>query len=80
MKFDEVGLLLRHLYEYNSFCFLKQATPIRLLVGLNIVTISCSFKNTGHLTQTKGISLDETEAPPLKVWMRGLIEQSKHFT
>ena len=32
------------------------------------------------MTQTKGKSLDETKAPPLKVWMRGLIGQSKHFT
>ena len=67
MKVDEVGLLLRHLYGYNSVCFLKSATPLRLQGGLNIVRISCCFENTRHLTQTKGESLDETVAPPLKL-------------
>ena len=47
---------------------------------LNVERISSCFKNTRHLTQTKGRSLDETEAPQLKVWMRGFIVQSKHFT
>ena len=28
MKVDEPGLLLRHLYGYNSVCFLNQATPL----------------------------------------------------
>ena len=36
VKFDQVGLLLRHLYRYNSVCFLKQATPLHrgLVVAL----------------------------------------------
>ena len=80
VKVDEVELLLRHLYEYNSVCFLKPATPLRLPGRLNKVRISCCFENTRHLTQTKGRRLDETEAPPRKVWMRGFIAHSKHFT
>ena len=80
LKVHEVGLLLRHLYGYNSVCFLKQATPLRLVGRSNIVRISCSFENTRQFTQTKGRSLDETSAPPLKVWMRGFIAHSKHFT
>ena len=80
VKVDEVGLLLRHLYGYNSVCFLKQATPLRLPGRLNLVTFSCCFENTRHLTQTKGRSLDENEARSLKVWIRGLISHSKHFT
>ena len=80
VEVDEVGLLLRHLYGYNSVCFLKQATPLRLPGRMDIGRISCCFENTRHLTQTKGRSLDETEAPPIKVWLRGLIAQSKHFT
>ena len=59
----------------NSVCFLKPATPLKLPGRLNIVRISCCFENTRHLTQTKGRSLDETEAPPLKEWMRGFIAQ-----
>ena len=35
VKVDEVGLLLRHLYGYNSVCFLKPATPLRLPARLN---------------------------------------------
>ena len=42
--------------------------------------ISCCFENKRHLTQIKGRSLDETEAFALKVWMRGYIVESKHFT
>ena len=80
VKVDEVELLLRHLYGYNSVCFLKPATPLRLPGRLNLVRISCCFENTRHLTQTKGRCLDETEAVPLKVWMRGFTAQSKHFT
>ena len=80
VKVDELGLLLRHLYGYNSVCFLKQATPLRQPERLNILRISCWFGNTRHFKQTKGRSLDETEVPPLKVWMRGLIVQSKHFS
>ena len=80
MKVDEVGLLLRHLYGNNSVCFLKQATPLTLPGRLKIIRISCCFENTRHLTQTKGRSLDETEAPLLTVWMRGLNAHSKHFT
>ena len=80
MKVDEVGLLLRNLYGYNSVCFLKPATPLRLPGRLNLVRISCCFKNTRHLTQTKGRGLDETEAPSLKVQRRGLIAQSKQLT
>ena len=62
MKVGEVGLLLRRLYGYNSVSFLKPVTPLR---------ISCYYERTRHLTKTKGRNLDETEAPPLKVWMRG---------
>ena len=80
LKADQVGLFLRHLYGYNSVGFLKPATPLTLPGRLNLVRISCCFENTRHLKQTKGRSLDKTEAPPLKVWMRGLIAQSKHFT
>ena len=47
---------------------------------LNLERINCCFESLRHFTETKGRSLDETEAPPLKVWMRGLIAQSKHFT
>ena len=80
VKVDEVELLLRHFYGYNSVCFLKPATPLGLPGRLNLVRITCCFENTRHLTQTKGRSLDESEAPPLKVWIRGLIAQSKHYT
>ena len=66
LKVDNVGLLLRHLYGYNSVCFLKPVTPLKLPGRLNLVRISCCSENTRHLTQIKGISLDETEAPPLK--------------
>ena len=79
-KVDEVGLLLRHFYGYNSVCFLKPVNPLKLPGRLNLVRISCCFENTRHLTQTKGRSLDETKAPPLKVLRRGLIAQSKHFS
>ena len=71
MKVGEVGLLLRRLYGYSSVCFLKPVTPLRLSGYLNIVRISCYYERTRHLTKTKGRSLDETEAPTLKVWMRG---------
>ena len=62
------------------FSVLKQATLITLPGRLKIVRISCCFENARHLTQTKGRSLNETSAPPLKVWMRGCIARSKHFT
>ena len=65
--------------RYNSVCFLKPVTPLRLSGRLNSVRISCCFKNTRHLTQTKGTSRDQTEARLLNVWMRGLIAQSKHL-
>ena len=52
VKVDEVGLLLRHLYGYNSVSFLKQGTPLKLPRRLNLVRISCCFENTRHLTQT----------------------------
>ena len=64
----------------TQFAFLKAGTPLRLPGRLNLVRISCCFENTHHLTQTTGRSLDETEAPSLTVWMRGLIAQSKHLT
>ena len=67
MKVDEVELLLRHLCAYNSVC-----------ICLNLEWISCCFKNTRHLTPTKGRILDETEAPTLNVWRGGLIAQAKH--
>ena len=67
VKIDEVELLLRHLYGYNSVCFLKPATNLRLPGRLNLVRISYCFENTRHLTKAKGRSLSETEAPPLKV-------------
>ena len=78
VKVDKAGLVLRHFYGYNSVCFLKPATPLMLPGRLNLVRISCCFKNTRHLTQTKGRSLDDTEVPPLKVRRGGLIAQSKH--
>ena len=59
VKVDEFGLLLRHLYGYNSVCFLKQATLSRLPGQLNLVTMNACFNNTRHLTQNKGGSLDE---------------------
>ena len=43
VKVDEVGLLLRHLYGYNSVCFIKPVTPLRLPGRLNIVRISFCF-------------------------------------
>ena len=66
VKVDEVRLLLRHLNGYNSVCFLKPVTPLKLPGRLNLVRISCCYENTPHLTQTKGRSLDKTEAPPLR--------------
>ena len=80
MKVDEVELLLRHLYGYNSVGFLKPVNPLRLQGRLNLVRISCRFENTRHLTQTKARSRDQTKAPLLNVWMRGLMAQSKHLT
>ena len=56
---DEVGLLLRHLYGYNSVCFLKPATPLMLPGPLKLVRISGCFDNSRNLTQNKGGSLDE---------------------
>ena len=66
-------------YGYNSVCFLKPVTPLTLPGRLNLVRIGWCFENARQLTQTKGRSLDETEAPPLKVRRTGLIAQSKHF-
>ena len=63
-----------------QFVFKKQATPLMLPGRLNLVRIDSCFKNTRLFTQTKGRSLDETEARPIKVWMRGFIAQSKYFT
>ena len=80
MKIDDVGLLLRHLYGYDSVCFLKPVTPLKLPGRLNLVRISCCFENTRHLTQTKGRSLNKTEAPPLKEYKSGFIAHSKQFT
>ena len=80
VKFDDIGLLLQHFYGYNSVSFLKPVIPLKLPGRLNLVTFSCCFENTRHLTQTKGRSLDENEARSLKVWIRGLISHSKHFT
>ena len=80
VKVDKAGLFRRHLFGYSSVCLLKPATPLRLAGRLNLVRISCCFDITHHLIQTKGRSLDETKAPPLKVWMRVVIAQSKHFT
>ena len=47
---------------------------------LHLVRISCCFETTRHLAQTKGRSLDKIKGLPLKVWMRGFIAHSKHFT
>ena len=52
--------------------------PLRLPGRLNFLRIKSCFQKARHLKQTKGRSLDEIEAPPLKVWMRGLMAQSKH--
>ena len=57
LKVDEVELLLRHLYGYNSVSILKPATPLRLPGRWNRGLI-LSLKHTPHLTQTKGRSLD----------------------
>ena len=59
LNVDEVGLLLRHLYGYNSVCFLKPATRLRLPGQLNLVMMNACFRNTRHLKQNKGVSLDE---------------------
>ena len=59
LKVDDIGVLIRHSYWGNSVCFLKPATLSRLKRRLNLVRIKCGFKNTRHLTQTKGKSLDE---------------------
>ena len=65
----------RHFKTSHSFKVTK-----KIKGRLKLRRISCCFENTGHLTPTKGRSLYETESPPLKVWMRGFIVQSKHFT
>ena len=78
-KDDEVGLLLQHLRGYNSACFLKPTTPLSLQGRLNLVRINCCFKNTRHLTQTKGNNLDE-KALLFKECKRGFIAHSKHLT
>ena len=70
-----LGIIQFSLKTSHSFKVTRK-TPGRL----NLERISCCFKNTRHLTQTKGKSLEETDAFPLKVWIRGLIGQSKHFT
>ena len=62
------------------FLFIFDFISIRLPGRLNLVRISCCFENTRHLTQTKGGGRHQTEAPPLNVWMKGLIAQSKCFT
>ena len=36
LKVDEAGLLLRHLYGYNSVCIVKPATPLRIPGRLNL--------------------------------------------
>jgi len=66
LNVDEVGLFLRHLYGYYSVSFFKPVTPLSFPGRLNLMRISYCFENTRHLTQTKGSSLDKTEAPPLK--------------
>ena len=73
MKVDEVGLLLLHLYEYNSVCFLKPATPLRF-----------SGRWNGRLflvLKTHAIwHKPKEKAFPLKEGRRGYIAHSKHFT
>ena len=54
VKVDDIGLLLKHFSGYNSVCFLKPVTLLKLPGRLNLVSISCCFENTTHLTQTKG--------------------------
>ena len=66
MKVDEVGLLLRHFYGYNTLCSLKPVTLLKLPGPLNLVSISCCFEKTRHLTQTIKRSLGKTEGLPLK--------------
>ena len=68
-------LFRRHFKTRHSFKVTKKIEG-----RLNLGRISCCFENTRHLTPTKGRSLYETEAFPLKVWMRGFIVESKHFT
>ena len=78
-KNDEVGILLQHLYGYNSVCFLKPATLSTLQGRLNLVRIDCCFKNTRHFKQIKQISLNQSQALLLKERRRGFIAHSKHF-
>ena len=59
LNVDDVGLLLRHLYGYNSVCFLKRATRLSLPGQLNLVMMNACFRNTRHLKQNKEVSLDE---------------------
>ena len=80
LRVDKVGLLLRHLYGYNSLCFLKSVNLLRLPGRLNLVTISSCFKNTHHLTQTEGRSLDEKRFQSKNRRLRGFTAHSKHFT
>ena len=59
LNVEDVGVLIRHSYWGNSVCFSKLTTPSKLQGRLNLVRINCCFKNTRHLTQTVGKSLDE---------------------
>ena len=79
LKVDDVELLIRHSYWGNSVCFPKPATPSKLQGRLNLVRINCCFKNTRHLTQTKGKGFYQSEALLLKECKRGFISQSKHL-
>ena len=53
---------------------------VRFCLLFNLVRISYCFEKTRHMTQTKARSFDETEPPAQKLWMIGLIAQSKHLT
>ena len=72
--------MLQHWYGYNSVCLFKPTTPSRLQGRLNLAKVNCCLKNTSHFTQTKGKSLDQSEALLLKECKRGFIVHSKHLT
>ena len=46
---DDVDFLLRHLYGYNSVCFLKPATALRFTMPME-PRINFFFENTRHST------------------------------
>ena len=77
LKVDEVGLLLRCLYGYNSVCFLKPATPF----GYQHDWTEDSFLLWKHTSFEKNErKKPRLEAFPLKKCKRESIALSKHCT